>query len=388
MGEGAVYYLSLSLLLLIATIALVGNSPAMAKRVKSALYSHCCVFILFTTGYLLFYRLSGPIYQVWKFASYTLLPLSFIPISLTVMIIGRFIRVRTSPAVKYLYAPVLLVVCVGIVNSFVHNPSFVSATSFINSIEYIKKDGGEGIIRIADFHNYRKRMIARDLFERIGPAPHFITGIHGIASTPDYLRRLRPGEAIVSDALYDGIFRGRVLPEIIADEVLHIYSYDDIMRMGAASYDDYYDEYDSGSRNFRGDIQVLIPLRMRGKEVDVSLMARLIVNDGQGDGLDSGRNRVKVGVNGEGRGELLIEYESTNHIRLSDVDTLSGFVQMTLEPPVGWFIVINEVKLTAADALEKSPVSCLGDAAGDNITVQMFKRDAEPARFKLIAAAS
>jgi hypothetical protein len=229
--------------------------------------------------YLASYLRYGHLYKVWKFVSFTALPLSFIPISLLVLLI---IWLSINFKLQWLRKS-FCIFCLAIyLCLFVQMPGLLmlphtyygilSARPFINDLFAVQSKIQENKTLLVDLIGFGKMTIVPLILKNNKNLKiNFIYPAGTFASNPFYNYSVDEDTIIISDVYYPKIYRAKEIPPSIYE--MYFYDFNQLEKMGMASINTGVIPYD-WKTSPTGDAMVVaikIPLELRGLPLKFSM---------------------------------------------------------------------------------------------------------------------
>jgi hypothetical protein len=259
---------------LLGLIALRRGARTFPAADRAGLKAALCLFAAFLAAYLALFAWKGDVYQFWKFASMTALPISFLPAALLILAIREGCRGRPRP---FALALALAAAAVALPQLLYSNPrgarraiddmkSLVPVVDVVGQV--LEADRGE-VRAVFDFstpeRNFTAAILARyGGVHRVG----FVNGIYMLPSFPNYLKFAEMGAPIYTDSEYPGLFKGA--PGVIRPEFT-VFRHDmgDLRRSGAVAFIGFDDVRDPIMRVVR--LRILPPQSFAGRDSAVRI---------------------------------------------------------------------------------------------------------------------
>ncbi|MDR2613068.1 MAG: hypothetical protein LBG06_09700 [Deltaproteobacteria bacterium] len=241
----------------------------------AALKAAACLFAAFLAAYLAAFALNGDVYQYWKFASMTALPVSFLPATLLVLALRESCRRRPClfPPAFSLAAACLaahLLLRWGPQGPRHSADGMESLLPLAATVEHVLA-ADEGIpLKVFDFLSGDRNYAAATVFLYVGGGrARFVNGLYSSRSRPDYLQAAEAGAPIYSDREYPGLFKGDggIAPHPFA---VYRHTMDDLRRTGAVAFLDVA-SYTRSPRRRISRIKILPPGDLAGRDLTVRI---------------------------------------------------------------------------------------------------------------------
>jgi hypothetical protein len=214
-------------------------------------------------------------YQVWKFVSFSALPLSFIPLCLLFSAIWFVTRGKNT---LFAIFCILSIIVIGIVPLIkVLSPGYLdrrgsklrSLTPMIYTILRVH-DFDKNVPRIIiDLYDMKRNYAAAAISQHINKEIGFIEDLYFIPRLRNYLKFFNEDTVIYSDRTYEGLYNG-VADDLPANFTIYRYSYDDFRRIGAVKYDGM-DEFSKYVIHRFPSFVILMPLKYYGKDTTLHI---------------------------------------------------------------------------------------------------------------------
>jgi hypothetical protein len=305
---------------------------------KSLIITICLAYIVGIATYLVLYLINGHVYKVWKFATYTALPLSFVPTALAVYgatVLSRILKVASLKKICLgIVLAVYLVLWVrmpGVQDIPIKYYNVVSAIPFIYNLSNIKSMMRPNSTVYLDFSEYSKMAIAPLVLKNDKNIKFkFINATSYFTSDPFYSKSVDEDTVIISDTDYQGIFRGEKLPPFNYN--LYYYHFDRLKTCGMAviytGQIPYYWKTDGDGGWTLVDVK--IPLELVGRTLRLRLSLSLTPG---ADGEVSDCRKVRVDLLENGSVSDSYDLRDDNVVlRLPSSLTASGVVKFKAYP--------------------------------------------------------
>jgi hypothetical protein len=263
-----------------APLALAGVGQSRPSRAGfEAISALTTTFFVSLCSYLALSLFINHSYKIWKFAAYSLLPLSFIPIALIFKVLTTF-WTRKYPIIV-----VLIVIWTTIYVKFLSMPSvrefpdkyfkMASGREVSQVLQRIQADFPKSAIILIDFENHNLKWYSSFIFgTKYFIKVIFLSELVFINYDLLNFNLLNSKTFIISDSKYNKIFKSQV-GELTAG-LVYVYNYRQILEHGLASFR-------SGRFNFKWQVDkypiyaaFLPPMNKRGQELKLSVdLARL-----------------------------------------------------------------------------------------------------------------
>jgi hypothetical protein len=234
--------------------------------------------------YLVAYSINGNIYQIWKYASYSILPLSFVPISLITIIVIQLMP-RRIKYLAYSFIIILLVyVLVKIFNFRFMNDLMVNyyitvpATSYITHLNQIKKDLPAKSIILIDTDSYAKKLIATIMLNN-NYTLRYTKGLYYLYGHSFYFDILNKNSYILSDTLYENLISGFDERISIGSQKLYLYNYNTIKEYGYVAIKAGMFIFDWKLNKYPIYTRLLVPNQMIGRNIKFLIDIDKLVED-------------------------------------------------------------------------------------------------------------
>jgi hypothetical protein len=305
LGSWVVFLASLWVLLLLYLRAEKGNAEKgnaekgnREERLKNSLRKTKVLFILFflsLLAYLFAYLILGDTYKVWKLASYTALPFSFIPLSLLFLCLGAVFKGK-----RLFYGASVIVVAALIFSQGLrvfgpylpikvfggHKPLFPLMV-LLSDAHALDKDKKRIIY---DLNHPNSNFGAAVVSEREKSRKVIVHGGYFLQKDDDFIKFLDPETILYSDREHPHLVDGRMeLSPFIGK--IHRYDYKAIREKGAVVYDGFATHLSEPERETVG-IKVMAPESLMGK--DLTLTVNLFAEN-----QSPGCRRVFIHIEGE-----------------------------------------------------------------------------------------
>ncbi|MDR1109676.1 MAG: hypothetical protein LBP92_03010, partial [Deltaproteobacteria bacterium] len=281
----ALAYLPLLALVIFLLIALIKISKLNRNNTCLQLYAekkdlNCFIVstsIAFLVGlalYLIAFLLFGHIYKTWKWGTYTALPLSFVPLALSVLVLrelqGLYKKLKKLP-----YVILLAIICILGFN-FMAMPSLpafppsyfevYSARPFLDQLRRVKDLAPSGTTIVVDMNEESRMFLPAFVFKETNKFKiKYIYGLYYFVSYQDFFPLVSKNSLFISDIEYKNIFRGEKLKN--SPTSLFLYSHDRLNEIGyatAKSRASYFDWQSEANYLFA---KIKIPDSMVGNEL-------------------------------------------------------------------------------------------------------------------------
>jgi hypothetical protein len=208
-------------------------SAALAKkdesRSQAAVMALTGVFLFSLIVYLAAFLTYGNVYKTWKFAAYTVLPLSFLPLTLFFALLAKYLTHR-----RKLITVLALTLAAGFPIQFVGTKvtdipekyfRMVSASSLVSILSRISTDIPRDSTVIVSMESWsRNLMAAMVLANNQSSRIKFDKTFFHILHSPFNFNSLTNKTYILSDANYDGIIKGQLKSHNLGQFYLYDYS--------------------------------------------------------------------------------------------------------------------------------------------------------------------
>jgi hypothetical protein len=274
-------YLFLLLSVIILTIFIFFNKSN-NHITKKLITNIKCIAITFITCiilYLLFYKILGDTYQVFKFAGYAILPISFtLPVLIFVclkLISNKnkllFIIVSFSVIISVVSIPVIQITRPYYPN--LRPNKYWSPLPLIYELSNKIKDNNNMSRIIFDFTNEGKSLTAALLSESFKGKIDFVEGVYFIPTHNDFLEVFDENTVLYTDKIFLGLYGGNLQT---GNErfTLNRYNYTDLKKIGAVSYSGIY------AFNYRVTesivkLKIIVPSSLIGSKVELNIKFNL-----------------------------------------------------------------------------------------------------------------
>jgi hypothetical protein len=275
------YLIYFLFIILLTTIACSKKNPYItidnrAKIIASSILLMACVMV-----YLGYYKAKGNIYQVWKFASYSILPLSFIASSLFVTLIFRL--VRGKPLAYYVGCAISCLILFTPQISAINSPFYgalgkntegksISPLLLMLSKAYQYDHDKQKII--LDMVPLELNLAAALLSIRTNKQIYLHEPVYFLPGSPNYFKVLDENAVILTNKIVTGLYNSFVtMPQQFT---MFRYDYNDLNRLGAVAYSVMLSGF-KGKSNFATTntvhVKLLLPHLIRDKDVKFQVEA-------------------------------------------------------------------------------------------------------------------
>jgi hypothetical protein len=243
------------------------------------------LFIICITLYLISFNIFGDTYQVFKFAGYSVLPISFIPIVLVFLSLRFILNQKKSIFNITSIISIVLIFLVPIIQitrpyypEIRHN-KFFSPLPLIYELSNKLTDDKDKSRIIFDFTNEGKNLTAAILTENFNGKIDFLQGVYFLPSLSDFLSAFDENAVIYTDKLYTDLYGGDA---VIDNErfFLNRYDYSDLLRIGAVSYDGIYPFTHDVTKD-TVKLKILVPFSLRSNSIELNISFSLISGNDQ-----------------------------------------------------------------------------------------------------------
>ncbi|MDR1314335.1 MAG: hypothetical protein LBQ12_11740 [Deltaproteobacteria bacterium] len=327
--EWAAFAISLAALW---AIALRRNAPAFPGRDLAGMKALTLLFALFLGVYLAAFARFGDEYRIWKFASLTALPVSFVPVALLTSALLAAFRGRARRA---LYALALAAAVVAVPHMAYKNPlgkraaveDMRSLLPLAEVVEEVLAYDRDKEMVLFDFASMERGFAAMAIsqysgIDRVG----FVSGNYFGGSVSDYLKFAERGAPVYSDRAYPGLFKGAAAltpPEF----TVFRYDMDVLRRDGAAAFSGLEDFSRKPNRRILR-LKLLPPSALLGED----LLVRISFAEGFG-GTDGSCGKLTAREANSPPGDALVRDGSEFLIRAPSAWQRSGYVELLIEFP-------------------------------------------------------
>jgi hypothetical protein len=263
-------------------LLLVNNNSKINKnnacRSISIITTISIAFIVSLILYLALYMRYGNLYKVWKFVSYTALPLSFIPLSLLIFVV---ICLSRNFNFKYLNKCISLFCLIVYLILFIRMPvlklipftyyGIVSAMPFIYELSRIETKIPKNMTLLVDVDGFTKMPLVPLIIKNNQIKGEFLYALDTFKSNSFYNYTVDKDTIIISDVEYHNIYRGENnRPSLYK---LYVYAFDQLEKMGMASINSGMIPYDwkTSPVGAATSVTIKIPLELRGLPLKFSM---------------------------------------------------------------------------------------------------------------------
>ncbi|MDR1165970.1 MAG: hypothetical protein LBO66_08935 [Deltaproteobacteria bacterium] len=237
-GAYALYALALAALFLLGTR---GGNPYWAREGRARAQSLALALALALGVYLVAYFARGDDYQVWKFASFAVLPLSFVGLALLLACLFRLARGRR---VLYHFLAALALAVLLLVPALTLSSPFYqsqwrnrnrSLSPMIYGVSAALRAAPPAREIIFDLSQTQRSLAVAILAESLDARLYFINAKYYLRYATEYIPLLGDDTLVFSDREYPGLFNGaRLAPSAVF--TLHRWDASDFARQGAVSF--------------------------------------------------------------------------------------------------------------------------------------------------------
>jgi hypothetical protein len=246
---------------------------------KCLIITICLAYIVAIATYLVLYLINGHVYKVWKFATYTALPLSFVPTALAVYGATVLSRVLKVASLKKICLGIVLAVYLvlwvrmpGVQDIPFKYYNVVSAMPFIYNLSDIKSKIPPNKSLLVDFDGFSKVAIAPLILKNNENIKiRFLTGSDLPRSNFLYFNLITKDTFVLSDTDYKNLYRGENLnPSVYG---LYSYSYERLMEKGMVNFYSGRVPFDWKTSHVGEGTMVSMktPLRLVGRSIKLTL---------------------------------------------------------------------------------------------------------------------
>jgi hypothetical protein len=232
-------------------------------------FTYLSVLIIYYIAYLLF----GNVYRIWKFATYTALPLSFLPTSLVLLVLSLPLDGNRSKAVAPVATLLAGLVFLGgflLLPPLVQLPitfySVYSAVPFFSEIYRIKPVLEKYQTIVVDINEHSKYFMLISLLNNLQVSNiKYTNSLYYIYGSSDYFKLINNNSILVSSRSYSDIYNGSLVKDTHRN--LYVYNIDKLQELG-------YVALNSLNSIFRSQFEnkLTIKIRIPNKYRDIDLI--------------------------------------------------------------------------------------------------------------------
>jgi hypothetical protein len=223
--------------------------------------------------YLIFYKNKGDLYIVWKYSTYSILPLSFVASSLLFSTIFRLIHGKLLPfslisciIAFFLILPPVIAVKAPFYGNMGKNTQNKSLIPFIALVKQANNYNKEKTKLVLDFTS-----IGHNLAAVLATLPYkkeiyIIDGVYLFKKNQYYFPILDSNTVIYTDKLFDSLYKSYRIPNDIF--TLYNYYYENLIKQGAVAYVGL-KPYATFPEQNTITVSILVPIEMKGDDLNV-----------------------------------------------------------------------------------------------------------------------
>jgi hypothetical protein len=212
------------------------------QKRNNFIISTTIAFLLSLIIYLIIYILFGHIYKIWKWATYSALPLSFVPLALSALVLERL--KKYSKMLKKLSYFIILTLIFILGFKFISMPSLptipptyfevYSAEPFLDQLRRVKDLAPSGTTVVVDMNDESRMFLPAFIFKETDKFKvKYIYGMYYFFSHQDYFSLIDQNSIVISDIEYKNIFRAE--NKNFSPTTLFLYTYDHLNAKGYAT---------------------------------------------------------------------------------------------------------------------------------------------------------
>jgi hypothetical protein len=234
------------------------------------------VFFISVIFYLTLYFLFGNIYRIWKFSCYTILPLSFIPLSMCFYTIKQYKFFLFNKIFTILILIIISIFSFNLFNinpiyhlyspSFPYQPSYLFLVSLYN-ISNSKKEASF----IFNYTDISLILLTASILSKNNNKIYFNPGGYFFN---DYIadpENFSDKTFFISNAKFNGIINSSLPPLKLDFAPLNVYDYSALKTHGFVSISAYDDFFNWKISNFPVNYKFLVPSRLSGQDTIFSI---------------------------------------------------------------------------------------------------------------------
>jgi hypothetical protein len=218
------------------------NKNTNPRREKYQLKSLFYMFLFSVILYLVSFSIKGDIYQVWKLASYVILPLAFIPTSLLVLLLANICNQKKKLFFVLIAAAIAMVLTPKIASSILSydeqknkSEEYRSVLNIYNHINQYKDIALTKDKIVFDFDsdsiNYFSALASESWESKI----YFREQFYLIPSNADFISFMDKDTVFLTNINYKGMYGSEIAHARDKFEI-YVYDYDDILNRGMVVY--------------------------------------------------------------------------------------------------------------------------------------------------------
>ncbi|MDR2406331.1 MAG: hypothetical protein LBE27_08190, partial [Deltaproteobacteria bacterium] len=268
----AFYFLAIILLALYVTSK---NNSLLSAINKKKIIALTILLITCCIVYILYFFIKGQMYLVWKYAAYSILPLSFVASALLFSTLYRFVRgnqclfaIISSIVVGIMIFFPILAIKSPFYGKIGINTHLKSLTPLIIMLSEINKLNQDKSTIIIDYVTGPKTMAAAIITFPTNKKIYLPHGMYFFKRNNDYFKVFDENTVLYSDKEYVGIYNSYYT--LVKDEKMFTYDLDELNKIGAVAYVGV-KEYSSYAWKNQIKVKVLVPLHMRGKNIKLKI---------------------------------------------------------------------------------------------------------------------
>jgi hypothetical protein len=288
------------------------------KDPENSLKTLTVLYLVSAAGYLILYSYFGNAYKIWKLAALTLLPLSFVPLALTVKVLERL----AGPGRPGLPPAALLILAAGFGIKFSAMPPLTefpytyyncfSAEEFVSGMKNLRNNLPKRATVLFDFTNIDSKFISAIVFgNKLSYQTRFLTSFVVVRSSQNIFNLLSEDLFFVTDKKFGSIINNN---NDYNNGNINIYSYNEIIDRGMVSFHNGLPDFKWEICQYPVHFTILIPKNKKGQPLKLSAALAPAVD------LPPDLSKVRLGLIRSGK----IEWTEAN------------FDQLAAEVPAEW----------------------------------------------------
>jgi hypothetical protein len=242
------------------------------------------IFVLFVISlamYLIAYKIMGDVYQVWKFASYIPLPISFIFTGLAFSDIYKIFDKKPYLYISLSLIPILICLSIKVLeySTVEYKPhkknQVISLSPLIYGINKVNEMDKDASKIFYNFVELRRNFTAAILSQNNNATIGFNERLYWIPGTFKFTNFLDKDSVSYSDRLFNGLFNG--LPEEVPSVfTIYRYPYDVIIENGAVEYIGVEGPFKKAMIE-KVEINILMPQKLLGQDSQLKIYFEVVV---------------------------------------------------------------------------------------------------------------
>jgi hypothetical protein len=274
-GSYASYLILIICVIILAVIVTSKKNDSINKEFKIKIKSITILFLACVVVYLGYYAVKGDSYLVWKYAGYSLLPLSFVTSSLFFASIYRLIKGNKIlyPTVCCIIGIILLIPQILAINSPFYgslgkNTSGKSLSPLIYLLTEVYKIDKSKSKVIFDLWFGEMNTAAALISINSNKQIYLLQGMYFFPRNLNYFPLLDVDTVIYTDKQFNGLYNSYLKPP--REFVLYRYEYSDLDKSGAVAY--------LGLRHYAlyaedsiVELKILLPRDIRGNDINLTV---------------------------------------------------------------------------------------------------------------------